>query len=216
MGVDSVRQLVVSATGATSSAGEPEPGLIRLVGVDGVAPPEPCDVSATSAVLQGAALQDLIAPSLALAYALLRDRTEAEDAVQEALLRAWRKRLQFQDRGSGPRSWILTIVANECRDRLRSRWWHVGRHADLTVIDAERGAESRAVFRVDLERALRQLTPPQHAALLLTYQMDLSQAEIAEILGIRVGTVKSRVNRALTILRAAMQEEQEEEHRGSE
>lgn len=155
-----------------------------------------------------ATLQGLVAPSLALAYALLRDRGEAEDAVQESLLRAWRRRGQFHDRGSGPRPWVLTIVANECRDRLRAPRRRVRSQADFEPVDPELTTETRAVFRADLERALRRLSQEQYAALVLVYQFDLPQDEVARILGIRVGTVKSRLNRAMTTLRGAMQEEQ--------
>lgn len=159
------------------------------------------------AVAFAAALDDLLDPSFALAYALLHDQAEAEDAVQEALLRAWNKRRQFHDRGSGPRSWVLTIVANECRDRLRSRWWHVHRYADLVLVDAGATSEDRAVFRADLDRALLRLSRQQRATLILFYQLDLSQEEVAQILGVRIGTVKSRINRAVAALREAMREE---------
>ncbi|MGH7921431.1 MAG: RNA polymerase sigma factor [Candidatus Dormibacteraceae bacterium] len=152
-------------------------------------------------------LEDLIDPSFALAYALLHHEAEAEDAVQDGLLRAWRKRRQFHDRGSGPRPWVLTIVANECRDRLRSRWWHVRRHADLVVVETGAPVDARAVFRADLERALLRLSREQRAALVLFYQLDLSQEEVAQVLGIKVGTVKSRLNRAVAALRKAMGEE---------
>ncbi len=68
-------------------------------------------------------LRPLLRAAYDLAHAMLRDRQEAEDAVQEALVKAWRAFPGFEDRGGGVRPWFLTIVANQCRSLMRSRWW---------------------------------------------------------------------------------------------
>lgn len=66
------------------------------------------------------------------------------------------------------------------------------------------GHEHAADFRIDLERALRRLNRDQRAVLFLFFQLDLPQDEIAAVLGVRVGTVKSRMHRAIAALRAAV------------
>src|SRR5437762_2452081 len=65
-----------------------------------------------------------------VATVMLRDRTAAEDAVQEAALKAWRKHAQLRGGAAGFRTWFLAIVANECRMAMRSRWWRVIRLAE--------------------------------------------------------------------------------------
>jgi RNA polymerase sigma factor (sigma-70 family) len=151
-------------------------------------------------------LRPLLSPGFRLAQSMLRDPHEAEDAVQEAALNAWRKLHQFEDRGSGLGPWFLGVVANQCRTRLRSRWWQVWRRGDVEQ-GARAGHEESTVFRADLARALDRLSSDQCAALYLYYQLDLPQETVARILGIRVGTVKSKLHRAMHRLRAAMDEE---------
>jgi RNA polymerase sigma-70 factor (ECF subfamily) len=151
-------------------------------------------------------LWPLLKPAFTLAQAMLRDRLEAEDVVQDAMLDAWRGRHQFSDRGRGIRPWFLTIVANRCRSRLRSRWWHVWRRPDVELPGSDQ-FEGRAVFRADLARALDRLSWGQRATLFLAYELDLPHEEVGRILGIGVGTVKSRVHRAVLRLREAMAEE---------
>lgn len=71
-------------------------------------------------------LEALLADGYRVALAILRHPQEAEDAVQEAAMNAWRKRQHLRDTDS-PRAWFLTVVTNACRMRLRSRWWRQGR-----------------------------------------------------------------------------------------
>jgi RNA polymerase sigma-70 factor, ECF subfamily len=66
----------------------------------------------------------LIEPAFKLAVVYLRDPHEAEDAVQEATLKAWRGLDRLRDEGA-VRSWFLTIFANQCRRMRRARWWSV-------------------------------------------------------------------------------------------
>jgi len=148
------------------------------------------------------AVEPLLHPAYDLAFAVLRDRHAAEDAVQEAAVRAWRAFPGLRDE-SRARAWFLKIVLNQCRATMRTRWWRsnlVLERVDAEVASHAGGAE----LRVDLERALRVLSRDQRAVLFLAYQMDLPQEEIARVLGVRVGTVKSRLHRAMARLRLAL------------
>src|SRR5215467_15682729 len=91
--------------------------------------------SPTERVLTGQAaftaqLEVVLDPAHRLATVMLRDRSAAEDAVQEAALKAWRKHGQLRGGAEGFRGWFLSIVANECRMARRTRWWHVLRFAE--------------------------------------------------------------------------------------
>lgn len=152
----------------------------------------------------------LLADGFRVASSILRDSQEAEDVLQEAALHAWRSYARFRGDDRAARAWFLTIVTNGCRTRLRSSWWKRGRASGgnwslehLTVRSHDRSVELHA----DLETALAQLTWGQRATLCLYYQLDHSQEEVARILGCRVGTVKSRLNRAMRALRVALEED---------
>jgi RNA polymerase sigma-70 factor (ECF subfamily) len=161
------------------------------------------------------AFERLITPLLdgafALACAMLRDRQSAEDAVQEAAVSAWRHVLEIDARGN-PRAWFLKIVANQCRDTRRSRWWRVVRTDTLP----ERSApdhSTRVAEWVDLDEAMALLTTEQRALLLLRYRLDLPVPEIARVLSLPPGTVKSRLHRTLQGLRSQLAPGPREESR---
>ena len=146
-------------------------------------------------------LEPLLVPAHDLAYAVLRDRQAAEDAVQESAVRAWRSFAMLRD-ASRARAWFLKIVLNQCRATMRTRWWRwrlAGDRMDVEVDGEQAGVERR----LDLERALRRLSREQRAVLFLFFQLDLPQEEVARVLGVRVGTVKSRLHRAVARLREA-------------
>jgi RNA polymerase sigma-70 factor, ECF subfamily len=147
-------------------------------------------------------VEPLLHPGFDLACAVLRDRAAAEDAVQEAAVRAWRAFPTLRDE-SRARAWFLKIVLNQCRATMRTRWWRSHLLADRVEGEAP-PADAGAELRVDLERALRALNREQRAVLFLTYQMDLPQDEIARVLDVRVGTVKSRLHRAVVRLRSTL------------
>jgi RNA polymerase sigma-70 factor (ECF subfamily) len=138
-----------------------------------------------------------------VALAIVRQRQEAEDALQEAAEAAWVNRLQVRD-PNAMRAWFLAIVTNRCRMRLRSSWWRRGRAvgADPGLDDvAGPSHEDMVETRVDLRRALIGLSWDQRAVLAMYYQLDMPQEDIARALRIRVGTVKSRLSRATAALK---------------
>jgi RNA polymerase sigma-70 factor (ECF subfamily) len=126
------------------------------------------------------------------ARALTRDADIADDLVQDTLVRALRSEHLFQ--GDEIRSWLYTILTNLNRNRLRS----LARRPILTSIednDAPDLAGPEAGGR-DIERALALLVEEQRAALLLVVLEGLSYREVAEVQGVPIGTVMSRLARA--------------------
>ena len=139
-----------------------------------------------------------------LAVTMLHDRAEAEDAVQEATLKAWRAIGRLRP-GSNVRAWFLTIVANQCRSLRRSRWWSLVRLAD-TERHGGGGADDVAVARTDLARALGRLSPDDRVAVYLRYYEDLPLDEVAAVAGISLAAARSRVSRAVGRLRLQLEE----------
>lgn len=128
------------------------------------------------------------------ARALTRDAETADDLVQDTLVRALRAEHLFH--GGAIRSWLYTILTNLNRNRLRS----LARRPTLTSIEDDdapefTGPESGAR---DIERALASLADDQRAALLLVVLEGLSYREVADIQGVPIGTVMSRLARART------------------
>jgi RNA polymerase sigma factor (sigma-70 family) len=143
-----------------------------------------------------------------VAYLIAGSRDEAEDAVQDGLVKAWRALGRFR-RGAPLRPWLLQIVANEARNRRRS----AGRRAALTLraaqevpVGAGSSPEAAALSadeRARLLAALEQLPDDARLVLACRYLLELSEVETAAALGIRRGTVKSRASRALDRLKEA-------------
>jgi RNA polymerase sigma-70 factor (ECF subfamily) len=140
-----------------------------------------------------------------LAYTMLGDSHAAEDALQEAYLKAWRKFSQFRY-GTSPQGWFLTIVANECRSMVRTRWWTVVKQSEMCEAS---GVEDPGIAgRLALVDVLRRLPFDQRLVLYLYYCEDMSQQDVATALGARAGTIKSRIHRAMVRLRQEMAAEE--------
>jgi RNA polymerase sigma-70 factor (ECF subfamily) len=126
------------------------------------------------------------------ARALTRDAEIADDLVQDTLVRALRSEHLFK--GEETRSWLYPILTNLNRNRLRSLARRPA-HAPLGDNDAVEHAGPEAGMR-DIERALQSLVPEQRTALLLVVLEGLSYREVAEVQGVPIGTVMSRLARA--------------------
>ena len=132
------------------------------------------------------------------ARALTRDAESADDLVQDTLVRALRSQHLFH--GGEIRNWLYTILTNLNRNRLRS----LARRPPLIAIgenDAPDMAGPEAGSR-DIERALSSLVEDQRSALLLVVLEGLTYREVAEVQGVPIGTVMSRLARARAQIRA--------------
>ena len=147
--------------------------------------------------------------ALGLAFYLLGDTHEAEDATQEAMTRAWKARRSLRQIESFD-AWVDRIVVNSCRERMRHR-------RNIREIALPEGAEPEAMdgygallARDSIGRALGELTLDQRAVVILRYWRDLSLEQIAERLGWPLGTVKSRLHYALAALRERLERDEAE------
>ena len=140
-----------------------------------------------------ALLQPLYAPAYRMATAILHDSHAAEDAVQEASIKAWRKLGHLRE-GSEMRPWFLGIVANECKSARRNRWWSVVRTVfPETVAESK---EDSVIEGLDVRRALLAMSESKRLVLHLDYYEDLPIDEIAAVLGTSVHAAESRLTRA--------------------
>lgn len=135
-----------------------------------------------------------------VAYGLLHDFDEAEDAVQEAAFTAWRKLGNVRE-GSALRPWFLAIVANRCRALTKSRWRSVAR-AEQPESEA---ATADLAAGVDLRRALARLGHDEKLVLVLRFYLDMPYEEVAGVLGISPQAARTRVGRALHRMRPILQ-----------
>jgi RNA polymerase sigma-70 factor (sigma-E family) len=153
------------------------------------------DVQAAVAALYRAQAVGLIR----LAYLMLGDRAAAEDVVQDAFFGLYRRWDRLAD-PAGALPYVRSSVLNGCRTALRRR---ALRHR-VTVYQPPTGSAEAAVLsreeRQEVMRAVRRLPDRQREALVLRFYLDLPDLEIARIMGIRPGTVRSAMHRALKAL----------------
>jgi RNA polymerase sigma-70 factor (ECF subfamily) len=137
---------------------------------------------------------------------IIRDRDEAEDAVQQTLVEIWRDLRSLRD-ASRFDAWSYRILVRHCQARSKNRRQLSARVADLSESIADRSDAVAAVAeRDELSGALRRLTTEQRTVLVLHYFVGMQLGEIAEVVGVPYGTVGSRMHNAKRALRAALEE----------
>jgi RNA polymerase sigma factor (sigma-70 family) len=144
------------------------------------------------------AIEPLIPDAFRLANGMLRSRSEASDVVQDATVSAWRHRDSFRS-GAVVRPWFLAIVANQCRQAVRQRWWSVITRPDLVI--ARESNEAALDEAETLRQGLRRLNHSDRLILVLRYYLDLSPNEVAVMLHLSPAAARVRVHRALQRLR---------------
>ena len=147
-----------------------------------------------------ALIEPLLNPAYRLAAVMLADRSAAEDAVQEASIKAWRKFGQLRGDAGSLRSWFLSIVANECRMVRRQRWWTVVKVAEVLPLQGSRDHFDETSS--DLKTALLRLRPDERLPLVLYFYLDLPLDEVARTLRLSPAAAKSRIYRTARKLRS--------------
>jgi RNA polymerase sigma-70 factor (ECF subfamily) len=147
----------------------------------------------------------------AVARLILHDEEWAQDAVQDALVDAWRdiRGLRDPDRLD---VWLHRILVHSCYSLARRHRRRALAEVELTPADEPHTADAHRDVAIhdQLERGLRRLTQEQRTVLVLTYYVDLPLGDAARVLDIPLGTMKSRVHRALAALRAEIEADDRE------
>ncbi len=154
-------------------------------------------------------------PAYSLAYRIMGERQAAEDATQEAFLSVWRTSASYDAARGSVRSWLLQIVRNRAIDALRRSAVRGGRidYDDDGLLEAQEAPEqtdaeaSRRERAAHVRGALRDLPRDQAQVLGLAYYAGFTQSEIAELLGMPLGTVKGRMRLGLQKVRANLGEQ---------
>ena len=136
-----------------------------------------------------------------LAYSYLKNRADAEDVMQETLLKLYTERTDFQS-PEHEKHWLLRVAANECRKLLRSPW----RRRTGSLDDAEETAVFDRPSQTELFRQVMALPPKYRAAVYLHYYEGYAVKEIAELLGAKASTVQTWLMRARGQLQTKLKE----------
>jgi RNA polymerase sigma-70 factor, ECF subfamily len=160
-----------------------------------------------------AALYDRLArPIFGTVVQILRSRSQSEEVTQEVLLEIWRKAAQFDPARARVMTWALTIAHRRAIDRVRSEQSARDREDRVELLDLRRPYDDVAEAAIASEehvlvrQALSSLTELQRESVLLAYFHGLTCREVADKLGVAIGTVKTRMRDGLIRLRDALGE----------
>ena len=168
----------------------------------GEAPPRGEPVTRASAFLQ--LTTQHLDSSYRLARAIVHEPADAEDAMQDALVQAWRKWSTLRDPALFER-WFARILVNTCRDQIRRRTTHPSGDSEALVGIPSRGDPLAETHERDaMGAAMAMLSPDHRVVVALRFYRDLSVEDIARYLGVPTGTVHSRLHYALKRLHALL------------
>ncbi|WTB17430.1 sigma-70 family RNA polymerase sigma factor [Streptomyces sp. NBC_00829] len=146
-------------------------------------------------------------PVLGLVRAVLRDPAQSEEVTQEVLIEVWRGAARFQPSRGSAMTWILTLAHRRAVDRVRSAQSATDRERRAALLeqtpaydDVTEQVEAR-LEREQVRRCLRSLTELQRQSVTLAYYRGLAYREVAELLAVPLGTVKTRLRDGLIRLR---------------
>jgi RNA polymerase sigma-70 factor (ECF subfamily) len=154
---------------------------------------------------------------MAIAFRILRDADQADDAVQTALILAWRDLRRLRDPDAFE-AWLHRILVNECYSEARRRRRY---SANIRLLPRADEAVSPADIltvndRDQIDRAFRRLTLEQRSVLVFHHYVGLTAEQVADRLGIPVGTAKSRIHHATAALRASVEADARTPHAAGE
>lgn len=154
-----------------------------------------------------ACFRDLFAIGYRVSYRILGDRSQAEDMAAEACARAYAR---WKTVAPHAEPWVARVAGNLALDEIRRlvRW----RKRESALHERDLSADPHRAERMDLQQALQKLSKRQREVLIMRYVADMSERNVAEMLGCSVGTVKSTASRAVALVRGGLAAQEEVEH----
>ena len=137
-------------------------------------------------------------------FVCLSDAQQAEDAMQDTFLKAWRNLDQFEKRnGASEKTWLMQIALNVCRDYRRTRWF---RHVDMSRALEDIPLQVSGALPEDRELLMDVLSLPEklRQPIVLYYYQDMTLEEIAEALGVGKSTIHNRLRKAESLLKITL------------
>lgn len=142
------------------------------------------------------------------AYLMLGEQTEAEDALQEVFVQVYKSLSGFDPRKAAFTTWLHRITINHCLNRRRKTHPFLLPLEDISPLLKSEFPSAQMAEEESLQQAIEKLTDKQRAVVILRYFWDLPYAEIAQILDVPLGTIKSRLDLALKTLRKVLEEQE--------